>query len=115
MPNDTSRFPQSHHPANPPVCRSASPTAMAQVIATLSERKPACIGMRSRTSAAAWTCVRYARQFAAEQQDVARRVAVVEVGRRRARGEQREAQPRAFRHASNASHDACRTSFTASR
>jgi|ERR1700722_1813506 hypothetical protein len=41
------------HSPNPPVCRSASPTAMAHVIATLSERKPVRIGMRSRTSAAA--------------------------------------------------------------
>ena len=38
-----------------PVCRRASPTAIATVIATLIERKPGCIGMRSRLSAAAET------------------------------------------------------------
>jgi hypothetical protein len=50
------RLADGHRSPTPPVCRSASPTAMAQVIATLSERRPGCIGMRSRTSAAACTC-----------------------------------------------------------
>src|SRR6185295_2749553 len=38
-----------------PVCRSASPNAMAAAMATLSERKPGLIGIASRTSAAAAT------------------------------------------------------------
>jgi hypothetical protein len=39
-------------PETPPICRNASPTAMAQVMATLSDRRPARIWMRSRTCAA---------------------------------------------------------------
>jgi hypothetical protein len=39
----------------PPTCRSASPTAIAHVIATLSDRISGRIGMRSRTSAASCT------------------------------------------------------------
>ena len=39
----------------PPVCRSASPSAMAAAIATLSERKPGRIGIDSRASAASCT------------------------------------------------------------
>ena len=38
-----------------PVCRSASPNAMAAAMATLSERKPGLIGITSRASAAAAT------------------------------------------------------------
>src|SRR6185295_10972758 len=38
-----------------PVCRSASPNAMAAAMATLSERKPGLIGIASRASAAAAT------------------------------------------------------------
>jgi len=34
---------------NPSVCLNASPTAIAHVIATLSDLMPAHIGMRSRT------------------------------------------------------------------
>jgi hypothetical protein len=37
----------------PPVCRNASPTAIAHAIATLSERRPGRIGINSRASAAA--------------------------------------------------------------
>src|SRR3954465_6541054 len=39
----------------PPVCRSASPTTIAQAIATLSERRPDRIGIARRVSAAAGT------------------------------------------------------------
>src|SRR5208283_6066917 len=41
--------------AIPPVCRSASPAAMAAATATLSERRPGRIGIVRRASAAAWT------------------------------------------------------------
>ena len=42
-------------PIAEPVCRSASPSAIAAAIATLSERKPGLIGITSRASAAAAT------------------------------------------------------------
>jgi len=37
------------------VCRNASLATIAQAIATLSERRPGRIGIKSRASAAAWT------------------------------------------------------------
>ncbi len=37
---------------NLPICLNASPTAIAHAIATLTDRIPGRIGMRSRTSAA---------------------------------------------------------------
>ena len=44
----------------PPVCRSASPSAIAADIATLSERSPGRIGITSRASAASMHRVRHA-------------------------------------------------------
>ena len=62
------------------VWRSASPNISAAATATLIERKPSRIGMRTRASASAATAVRHAGAFAAEHQDVA--LAVVEaIGR----------------------------------
>lgn len=47
----------AHTPAagKPPVWRSASPSTMAAAVATLRDLIPGRIGMRTRTSAAAWT------------------------------------------------------------
>ena len=64
---------------------------MAQATATLSERRPA-----DRDAQADLRCGmevgRHPRRFAAEHQDVARLVAVVEIGGARGGGEQQEAQ-----------------------
>ena len=66
---------------------------MAAAIATLSERKPGCIGMRSRTSAPLVHGFRHAGAFAAEQQDVVAAERVIEIRRRRRCGEQDQPQP----------------------
>jgi hypothetical protein len=50
MPSSLSRYWPGRW--KPPVWRNASPNAKADAIATLIERKPACIGIRSRVSAA---------------------------------------------------------------
>ena len=75
-----------------PVCRTASPVAMAAAIATLSERNPARIGITSRTSAAACTLPGTPDEFAAEQQDIAAAKCVIEIGRACARGEQKHSR-----------------------
>ena len=77
---------------NPPVCRSASPTAMAAAIATLSERRPGRIGMTQPGVGGLMHRLRHPHGFAAEQQDVAGPIGVIEVGHGRSGGEQDEAQ-----------------------
>ena len=71
--------------ANPPVCRIASPSAMAAAIATLIERRPGRIGIVKPRVGRPMHGLRHAREFAAEQQDVVRPIGVVEIGERRSR------------------------------
>ena len=66
---------------------------MATAIATLSERRPGCNGITSRASAAACTSSGTPADFAAEQQDVAVREPVIEIGDRRLGREHHQPQP----------------------
>ncbi len=74
----------------PPVCRSASPAAMAAASATLSERRPGRIGIDQPGIGRGVDLRRDARRFAPEQEDVIRSESEVEIGQGRRGGEQHD-------------------------
>ena len=76
---------------NPPVCRRASPRTIAAATATLSERRPGLIGIRSRASASPTNRFRHPGALAAQQQRVVGAECEAGVGRLGVGGEQHEA------------------------
>ena len=77
-----------------PVCRIASPSAMAAAIATLIERSAGRIGISSRASAACVHRFRHAGDSRAEQEDVGWAEAMVEIAALRRGREKNEPQPK---------------------